>query len=63
MLNFDFLQKGLGPVYPRHVFDFKENVSHDIFIKWPNFNIWLPLLLEMLGDIRTVIFVSQFVKL
>ena len=63
MLNFDFLQKGLVQFIHDMCLILKKNVSHDIFIKWPNFILWLPLLLEILGDIRTVIFVSQFVKL
>ena len=50
MLNFDFLDKGLGIVSPGHfVYDF----SRKIFlmsnsINWPNFIVWLPLLLEIL---------------
>ena len=50
MLNFDFLQKGLGIVSPPY---FMKDVSRKIFlmlhsINWSNFIDWLPLLLETL---------------
>ena len=53
MLNFDFLEKGLGIVSPQH---FVYDVSRKMFlilysINWPNFLVWLSLLLEILGNI------------
>ena len=52
MLNFDFLEKGLGIVSPAH---FVYNFSRKMFfmscsINWPNLIIWLTLLLEILGN-------------
>ena len=51
MLNFDFLDKGLGIVSPAHfVHDFTTKVFLRLyFINWPNFTAWLPLLLDILG--------------
>ena len=48
MLNFDFLEKGLGIVYPHHfVYDFLRKIFLMLYsINWPNFIVWLPLLLE-----------------
>ena len=44
MLNFDFLNNGLGIVSPAHyVNDFST-------ITWPNYIAWLPLLLEILPN-------------
>ena len=53
MLNFDFLEKGLGIVSPPH---FVYDVSRKIFlmsysINWPKFHVWLSLLFEILGNI------------
>ena len=50
MLNFDFLEKGLGIVPPLY---FMYNFSGKMFfmlysINWPNFIVWLTLLLEIL---------------
>ena len=47
ILNFS-----LGLVGPPHfVYDFSQkNVSHVTFINWPNFIVWLPLLLKILGN-------------
>ena len=50
MLNFDFLEKGLGIVSPPH---FLYDISRKMFvmlyyINWSNFIVWLPLLLEIL---------------
>ena len=50
MLNFDFLEKGLGIVsLPHFVYDFSRKVFLILYsINWPNFIAWLPLLLEIL---------------
>ena len=47
MLNFVFLEKGPGIVSPPYF----QNVSHAFFLSfiWPNFVVWLPLLLEIFG--------------
>ena len=52
MLNFDFLGKGLGIVSPAHfVYDFSTKMFLMLyFINRPNFILWLPLLLEILGN-------------
>ena len=52
MLNFDFLEKGLGIVSPPH---FVYDVSRKIFlmlysINSPDFIVWLSLPLEILGN-------------
>ena len=49
MLNLDFLEKGLRPLHFGYYF------SRKIFrmlysINWPNLIVWLPLLLEILGN-------------
>ena len=53
MLNFDFLEKGLGIVSPLYfVYDFSRKrflLLHSI--NWLNFTVWLPFLLEILGNI------------
>ena len=44
MLHFDFLEKGLGIVSPTYfVFNF-------VSINWQSFIVWLPLLLEIWGN-------------
>ena len=48
--QFWFLEKGLGIVSPPH---FMYDVSRKMFrvlyfINWPNFSVWLPLLLQIL---------------
>ena len=52
MLNFDFLDKGLGIVSTAHfVYDFSTKMFFMLYsINWPNFIDWLPLLLEILGN-------------
>ena len=50
MLNLDFLEKGLGIVFPPH---FVYDVSRKMFlmlyaINWPNLIVWLSLLLGIL---------------
>ena len=52
MLNFDFLDKGLGIVSPAH---FAYDVPAKMFlmlysINWPNLIAWFPLLLKILGN-------------
>ena len=53
IINFDFLDKGLGIVSPAHfVYDFPTKMFLMLYsINWPNFIAWLPLLLEILGNI------------
>ena len=53
MLNFDFLEKGLGIVSaPHFVCSFSRKVCILLyFINWLNFIVWLPLLLEIFGEI------------
>ena len=51
MLNFDFLDKGLGIVSPVYfLYDFSTKIFLLYSINWPNFIAWLPLLLEILGN-------------
>ena len=52
MLNFSFLEKGLGIVSPPHfVYDFSTKMFLLIYSSnWPNFFAWLPLVLEILGN-------------
>ena len=47
MLNFEFLDKGLGIVSPAHfVYDFSTKMFLMLYsINWPDFIAWLPLLL------------------
>ena len=56
MLNFDILDKGLGIVLPA---DFVYDISIKMFmlysINCPNFISWLPLLLDILGNMRMAI--------
>ena len=53
MLNFDFLEKGLRIVSaPHFVCGFSGKVCILLyFINWLNFIVWLPLLLEIFGEI------------
>ena len=52
MLNFDFLDKGLGIVSPAHfVYDFLIKMFLMLHsIDWPNFVAWLPLFPEILSN-------------
>ena len=52
MLNFSFSEKSLGLVSPSHfVHDFARKMFLMLdSIDWPNFIVWSPLLLEMLGN-------------
>ena len=49
MLNFDFLDEGLGIVTPAHfVYNFSTKMFRMLYsINWPNFIAWLPSLLEI----------------
>ena len=51
MLNFDFLEKGLGIVSPPHfVYGFSRRIFVILYaINWQNFFILLPLLRKILG--------------
>ena len=66
MLDFDFLEKGLGIDSPPHfvydfsppyfVYDFSRKMFLVLyFINWRNFTVWLPLLLEILANMCIVI--------
>ena len=52
MLNFGFLDKGLRVISPAHfVYDFSIKMFLRLYsINWSNFIVWLPLLLEILGN-------------
>ena len=51
MLNFGFLDKGLGIVSLAHfVYDFSTKMFLLYSINLPNFIAWFPLLLEILGN-------------
>ena len=60
MLNFDFLDKGLGIVSPAHfVYDFSTKMFLMLYsINWPNFIAWLALLLEILGNMCIAIIIQ-----
>ena len=53
MLSFDFSDKGLGIVSPAHfAYDFSTKIFAILYsINWPNFIVWLLLLLEILANI------------
>ena len=57
MLKSEILEKGLGIVSPPHfVYDFWKKMFLMVYsINWPNFIVWLPSLLEILGNIRIAI--------
>ena len=52
MISFDILEKNMGLVLPPHfVYDFSRNMFPVSFsINWPTFIVWLPLLLNILGN-------------
>ena len=58
MLNFDFLDKGLGIVSPAHfVHDFSTQMFLMLYsINWPNSIAWLSLLLEILVNMCIAFF-------
>ena len=57
MLNFDFVEKGLGIVSPLHlVYDSSRKMFLVLYsINRPNFIVWLPLILEILVNMRIAI--------
>ena len=58
MLNFHFLDKGLGTISPAHfVYDFSTKILLMLYsINYPNFIARLPLLLEILDNMCIAIF-------
>ena len=52
MLNFNFSEKGMGLVSPLHfAYDFSREMFLKLYsINWPDFIVWLPLLLHILGN-------------
>ena len=50
MLNFDFLDKGLGIVSPAYLCMIFQQKCMLCSINGANFIVWLPLLLEILGN-------------
>ena len=63
--QFWFLEKGLGIVSPPH---FVKDFSRKMFLKlyslnWPDFTLWLSLLLEILNNICIAISVLLWIKL
>ena len=61
MLNFDILDKGLEIVSPPcFVYDFSTKTFFMLYsINWPNSIAWLPLLLEILGNMCIAIVSHQ----
>ena len=57
MLNFYFLEKGLGIVSPPHFeYDFSRKMFHKLYSSnWPVFIVWLSLLLEILVNMYIAI--------
>ena len=57
MHNFEFLEKGLEVDSQIHfVYDFSGKVFLSLYsINWPNFIVWLPLLLEIMANMCTAI--------
>ena len=57
MINFDFLEKGLKLVFlPHLVYEFWRKMFVILYsIKPPNILAWLPLLLDILGNVWIVI--------
>ena len=54
MLNFKVLDKGLGILSQSHfVYDFSTKMFLLLHsINWPSFVAWLPLVIEILGNMR-----------
>ena len=52
MPKFDFLEEGLGIVSPSYfLYGFSRTMFLMLYsISWPNFIVWLPLLLKILGN-------------
>ena len=56
ILNLDYFQKGLGLASPPHfVYDFLRKIFLVLSLNWPIFHVWLPLLLDIMGNICIVI--------
>ena len=57
MPNFGFSEKGLEIVSPPHfVYDFSRKIFLMLYsINWPNFIVWLSLLLHILGNMGIAI--------
>ena len=57
MNNFEFFKKGVGLVSPPHwVHDLKKKCFVILdSINWPDFILWLPLLLEIFGNMCILI--------
>ena len=57
ILNFDFLEKGLVIVSPQHfVYNFSTKTCLMPYsINWPNIIVWLPTVLEILGNISIAV--------
>ena len=53
MPNFDIVDKGVGIVFPAHfVYDLSTKMFFMFYsINCPSFIVWLPLLLDILGNI------------
>ena len=57
MINLNFSEKSLGPVFPPHS---TYDVSRKIFLRlyyidWPNFIVWLTLFFKILGNVCVTI--------
>ena len=63
MFNFNFSEKGLGLVsLPHFVYDFSRKMFLKLHsINWPNFIVWLPLLLQYWAISVLQLFVNQTV--
>ena len=65
MLKFVFLEKGLGIVSPTYfVYSFSRKIFFVLYsINWPNFIVWLLLLLEILPCCDVILFEINFISL
>ena len=66
MRNFDFLEKGPGLFSPPHfMYEKMFAIAMLYSLNWPNFIVWLSLLLEILGNmcITIICFLSFLIKL
>ena len=65
MLKFVFLEKGLGIVSPTYfVYNFSRKIFFVLYsINWPNFIVWLLLLLEVLPCCEVILFEINFISL
>ena len=62
MLNFDFLENGLGMASLTHfVYDFSRKIFLLLYsINRPNFIVWLPLLLEMSNMCNVIVCIPGY---